>query len=1312
MNDLQRATKRFAIAQREPWSLPEKTVEFPGPKVAPSQPAPINLLTTILPPVILMGGTVVISLISKQTNWTLIAPMMLMSLGFPLANIIGVSSQKKKYAQSLAERESSYKKVLSEEKLKIRKLIDNQRNILEREYPPINEVSRIAFNHTKRLWWRRSTDEDFLAIRLGRGQGKLSFIISPPKNAVADDPLFAESLKIIDEFQTADDIPLLLELGKIGSIAISSKAQSSALDLTRRIIIDLAVHHSPQDIEISILSNSKKAEDRWGWLKWLPQTSAFSDINPPRLNFTDEESEGYLHWLLEETNSRLKQDESANQKRKSPRKAIVVFLDEGCLVRQTPDIARIADCGVDIGIYLIFVGGKNWPRECRARIDISDENDFLLTETWNVSAKDIRVSGKFEVVSLEQAEKIARALASIEVVGSQNIVQLPESIRLSQVLGNNSLTFESIKQHWTRNLSPRELLKFPVGVRSGHEGLEPMYLDLKPEDLGGQQAFHTVLIGTTGSGKSVFLQSMILSAAYDYSPTQLNFLLMDFKAGASELSKLKELPHVVGMVTDLSPELASRSLIALDSEIQRRKRIFDEAGKISDIWSYNQRFSGSPLPHLVLVLDEFAKGVEILPDLQRVLQTLATQGRALGVYLLLANQKVTAAVDNLLANIGWRIVLRVGEKEEMRLVDPSLPRTTRPGRGYIRVKEQIAEFQGSRSDQIVQKDTTQALQEFTIYDLLPNGKTQKLYVHADNSIQAEETSQSKLSELDTLIGLMKECEEELQIKPAHRIYLDPLPGIIGLQELLSTSEIESCFSGGKWNNHLRDENTLIIPVGYLDKPDECIQEPLNIDFNDKDGHLWIVGAPGSGKSTALTSLLLSLALTHSPEEAQIYVLDFGSGTLKLLEELPHVGSVIRLQEKEKIQRLLKYLDQELDRRTSHETLSGENSLANSPAIFVVINNFAEMRTNYPDEADHISRYIRDGKAARIHLIITTNRGPELSRMVSSNISRRLVLQLASRDEYVDVVGKVVPPLSIQAEGRGFWVDGNFFECQIARASHDIKPLIKAMNNAWKGKRPLIIGTIPNCLPLSALMEQSKHYRSKNTLRVPVGISYESLNIVSPDLIKELPAWLILGPRESGKSNFLGCIVRSVLELNEQQWRVFGFSLRRSTLADLAKALNKFNYSNTIKSAAAKLKEIAVEINEHEECEDCRYLLLVDDLGAFFENGAEEANIALNSLIPLISSRRDVYFMAAGLLDELRLQLASNAIKLLRQGHTGVVLSKDTSELDWLGASIPLDYRKLDFPVGRGFFISKGRPILLQTPSLGDCEKRKENNQGD
>jgi S-DNA-T family DNA segregation ATPase FtsK/SpoIIIE len=1304
----QSATKRFVITPREPWNLPEDPVELPGPGELPPPPPSINLLTSILPPALML----VMAIITIVSSGSFLAAgsMLIMGLGFPMANLIGNSAQKKKYEKSLAQREANYQTALQNERMKLFSLVQQQRQTLEAEYPSLDSLASIAAEHTKRLWWRRPNDEDFLSIRIGKGMGKPSFNIQPPKMASQSDPLVPLSFGVINEFQSTPEIPLLLNLRQTGSVAIAGNNISTIHKLTRRLVLDLIVHHSPQDVHIALLANTKGAEERWAWLKWVPHTGAFSyDVHPQRINYSEAQIDEYLKFLQDELNNRMGQDDRGSSKRRASRAAIVVLLDDDDLARQTPEIAQIAQYGFENGIYLIFVGGQNWPRECRSRLDISSEKDFVLTQTWNVSGRDSRLIGEFESASAELCENIARSIAGLEVAGGQSIVQLPESIRVSQVLGNSPTSLDAIKERWSREFASSDLLRFPIGVRAGRETLEPMVLDLRPAGLGGEQAFHTVLFGTTGSGKSVCMQSMILTAAYLYPPSVLNFLLMDFKGGASALTRLKELglPHCVGNVTDLNTELTKRALTALDSEFKRRKQIFEKVGNPENLFVLNERYPDKALPHLLIVLDEFSKGFELLPEMQPVLQTLVSQGRALGMYLLLANQKVTAAVDSLLANIGWRIVLRVEGKDEMRMIDPSLPITSRPGHGYIRVKEQVYEFQGSRSDQPVLKAAATVVDEFKVNEVLPDGNLQKLYTYVDSMVQSETTAAPKLSELEAYVSLMIQCQKELNIKPARPIYIDPLPDEIELTELIVDSEVQQRYAKGKWDLKNRDGKQPAVPLGYLDIPEESLQEPFNINFSDKDGHLWIIGAPGSGKAMTLTTLLLSLAQVNTPEEAQIYILEFGAGELKQLEDLPHVGSVIRLHEKEKVQRLLNYLDHEFEKRTAHENTLSEVNIVSQPAIYLVINNFAEMSANYQDEILKLSRFIRDGKAARIHLIISTNRGPDLSRSLSSNISRRLVLQLASTDEYIDIINKKAPALSSHAKGHGIWVDADTHECQVASFTGSVKTFAREMSKAWTGVRPYQIGTMPSCISNSDLLERQKSKKFSSGVHIPVGIAYDTLDLISPDLLRELPTWLILGGRETGKSNFLACAAESVLQNDPEAWKVNTFSLRRSPLAALSKRLPSVECFGTIKSATARLQDLIKVITEHEECDTCRYLLLVDDLGAFFEMGAEEANTALNNLVTSSAARRDVYIMATGVADELRAQLSTPIMKQLRQSHTGIALSNDPSDLDWLGGQLPLIYKKMEFPAGRGFFVTKGKQTFIQTPFFGECAKKNE-----
>nr|MBC7245774.1 hypothetical protein [Chloroflexota bacterium] len=1296
----------FMPAMREPLCLPLDNVELPAPEIPPSPPSLSNPFTTILPPIMLVIGTAVISLLSN--NWTMMGPMLIMSMAFPLANILSYAVQKRTYRRAWAEYEASYRKKLAKMRRHLDSLAENQRAQLEKEYPTVSKMVSIVLDRNKHLWWRRADDEDFLALRIGTGDSKPSFSVSPPRTADSNNPLTSLAWELSRSYQKLPHLPVLLPLQQVGSLAIAGKPSSAVYGVARRLVLDVLVHHSPEDVQLVVMTDLPEGRERWEWLKWAPHTSAIhAEEGVCRLAFTMDQAQACLEWLREQYRTRFPTTDTTSNVMKEERQpaAIIVLLDDSGRIRQHPDIANLAARGKEAGIYLLFIGGQGWPRECRARLDVLREHNFHYLSSRADKESLTTCEGMYETASLEDCECIARSLAPLKVSTGQSVCTLPDSIRISQVLGTFSL--EALKQNWMAELSPADMLQLPVGVRVGHEGLEPMIIDLRPEGLGGYQAFHSVLIGTTGSGKSVFLQTLILSAAYRYSPRWLNFMLMDFKAGASELSKLEKLPHVVGLVTDLTPELATRALIAVDSEIRRRKQAFDEAGKctgirISDIWDYNKRFPGDPLPHLLLVLDEFAKGIELLPDLQRVLQSLAQQGRALGVYLILANQRVTHAVDTLLSNIGWRIVLPVAERDEMRIVDRLRSPSTRPGRGYVRVKEEVYEFQGARSDEATLSPDADGVGSFTIYTIEADGSWKTLYKYSTNIPQEDRSEQTsaRKSELETLIDWMKQAEQDLGLVPARRIYLPPLEEHIRFEEMLEDSSLPLRFEDGRWQGDSQISSKLLVPLGYVDLLDESRQEILMVNFEEQDGHLWIVGSPGSGKAMSLITLLLSLAYTHTPEEVQFYILEYGAGTLLSLVDLPHTGAVLRLEEKERLQRLLAYLDKEMEQRRIH--LGGQKVDGAFPSIFLVVNDFAELRANYPDEAEQVASYVRSGKAVGIHVIITSNRGTELSRSISGNIARRLVLQLTSRNEYLDVVNQPLTPLPKPVQGRGYWIDRGVRECQVAQPPCDMKNLVQLMRKTWRGALPHEIRALPSCISLASLLDAVKPIPG-NVIPIAVGLAYEDLRLITPNLLEEIPQWLILGPRESGKSNFLACMARSVLHADANGWEVWIFSPRRS-LANLVN-INQAKLFSTIEESVKALEELNGRLNQGQPAASGkRLLLLLDDLGSFFQSGRERAAAALNTLTTAIEKTNEVYLVAAGLVEELRLQMGNALIRLLRQSRTGVVFSKDSNDLDWLGAQVSWEYRKMDLPCGRGFFVSKGKAQLVQTPLTGECPK--------
>ncbi len=1291
--------RRYTIAMREPFDIPDQTIEIPAPDSAPMAPPQQNMLLTLLPSGIMVAGTVLAGILSAG-NLALIIPMLVMSLGMPLATVIATQVQKKNYRKSVEEREKAYKEVLEKQHVELIALTDRYRKILEQEYPrwaPLVEIAT-ARGKNKRLWWRRNYDPDFLTLRLGTGNSRPCFQLTLSTEFDRKDPLIKHAQKLLDVHEQVSDIPLLFSLKRVGSVVLAAKNTDHAYGLARKFLLELAVHHSPEDVSIALLADTPGAAERWGWLKWLPHTRAFNGQKRVRqLCFNTPDSRPFMNFLSTEYANRL-------EKRRNARPGetfgppMVIVMDDSGLLRQSQEISGLAAEGHELGIYLIFVNQNATPNTCRARIELPDASTFRYLETFTVEAEAGSLSGVPELAVLSDCELAARTLAGLEVAGGQMSYALPDTVRTSQITAQDPFQAETLHQFWQHWPADDEQALFPVGIQVTREGPETLYLDFRPDwgtSRSGSSDFNAFLIGAPGSGKSIFLQSLVISSAYRYSPRILNFMLMDFKAGPSELAKARNLPHVVGFVDNLDMEkagMAERALQALEREFRRRDELFIRNGRPNDIYAYNQRAPQDPLPHLLTIIDEFESGIRMVPNLVERLQKLGSLGRAYGMYFILANQRTIREMEALQDYVAWKILLKVQNPDEMRMVDRSLPIPRGRGHGYVRVKDRIIEFQGGWAGAKVSQTSLEDVERFTIDEVLPDGSTRTLYTHEPGLEKKAAVASSSQTEMDLFMDMIQEATARLEIKPAAPIYIEPIPADLSLGDVLDSTATFRTYHEEDWGDIRLADRRLTAAVGILDLPQECRQLPLVIDFKQKDGHLWIVGAPGSGTGKALSAVLLSLAATHRPDEVQFYLLEYGDGSLKGLEALPHTGGLIRLNEQERLERLLKLLDDTADERGKMD--AGESGF--SPELFVVINNFAELRTTYPDQADALARFVRTGKSLGIHLILVTNRGIEMNRNLSSNIAMRLVFQLTSVDEYYDVLGQRPFELSLKAEGRGYFKDEGFYECQIAGSDLNQAPF-KDMKKHWKGALPRPISVLAERYPF-AYLEQLllQQTQVSGAVWAPVGITYDSQELLNINLNDEIPTWLVLGPRQSGKTNFLVSLAKGIDLMNPDLFEIVALTLRRGPLTTMKQAPCK---------VLGKLDEVSAELERLKTRPPCdnpkRYLLLIDDLGAFFEPGKESAGMLLNDVSARLNECSDFYLVAAGNRDELQMQMMAPVVRLLRQSRTGLVLSKDSSDADWLGASLSLQMRKMTMPAGRGFFVSKGMLQLVQTfQSLG------------
>lgn len=1296
--------RRFTITPRDRRELPDQAVEIPSPSRAPALPSSPNILFLIMQPVIMLVVAAIMWLVayfaSQSINLIFYLIMPLIGMGTAGAQYASYKSQMNKYQLAMEDRKSSYQEILTETRFKLDALVKQQQEILEKEYPLLPRLISIGMgsSNLKRLWWRQSADTDFLSLRIGTGNGKPSFSIVSPRTIDPEDPLARYPRELLEAYQEIPRIPLLLELQKIGSVALVDRGGDVVFGVARRLMLDIIVHHSPQDVEVVVMTDTLQGQERWEWLKWAPHTRAILQGETNRkLAFTPSSIDKCLEWLKNQFENRRK-SEPGVRRRSSSNASIVVLMDDSGDIRHTEDLRQLADTGREVGIYVIFIGTQNLPRECRARIEVSG-SEFKYVETFAGEGAGKRRRGEIDPASLLDCERVARALAGLEIFGNSSSGALPESVRLSDVLLPRQITTEVLKENWLKPRSDDELLQFPFGLRVGRKGLEPVVLNLLPPgpDYPGIGAYHTILVGTTGSGKSEFMKTLVLSAAHKYSPKILNFFFMDFKGGAA-FNILEDLPHVVGVVTNLNPQLVERGLSALEAEFERRQKHFADAA-VANIWSYNAHYPGHPMPHLLLLLDEFARGMNDFPRLPDMLDKLVRIGRSLGVYLMLANQDVNAAVDRLLNNVGWHIALKVSRQEEMHIIDRSLPKVERTGQGYLHSQDgDIYEFQAAYAGFSV-PDTEEKVEEsFRIYQVGEDGKWQSIYSNILRPSVVEKDRQRK-SEQDLLISSMGDLSNE--IEPALPIYLEPLEPDISLDNVLQESGIQRAFANGEWDLEASAKR-LVAPIGYTDSTEECIQECLQVDFKDQDGHLWIIGGASSGKAMTIESTLLSLATTHSPEDVWFYILEFGAaGSLRIFRSLPHCGVVITQKDPvELLDRLLRFLDDEMNRRSVSKADKGREK-HHDPEIFLVINNFSEFRTSYPDHADRIAPYI-NGKAMGIHLIIATNRRVDLpSKLV---IARKVVLRLANRDEYSDAIGGRVTLLpTLQAEGRGLWVDKKPLECQVAQPMlamsprgdlNDAESICEAMVKAWRGRCAAKIKVLSKEIPLDeAIKEISISERAG--VQVPIGYSFENMELVTADMLMEYPRWLVLGPPRSGKSNFLSCLANTILARHFSDWEISYLSLRRSAPLSIDKSV--VNVASTVVEATQVLTELVARLG-NDRINEKRILVLIDDLGAGFEPGRETLPPLLNSLALKISSRDDIFIVAAGASDELKLhQVTSQFVRIMKQGRTGIGFYRDSSDMELLGTPIPFSFRNMDLPPGRGFWVSGGKYALVQSP---------------
>jgi S-DNA-T family DNA segregation ATPase FtsK/SpoIIIE len=373
--------------------------------------------------------------------------------------------------------------------------------------------------------------------------------------------------------------------------------------------------------------------------------------------------------------------------------AVLVIVEDDAPVDRGR-LTRLVERGPDYGVHIMWVAAnvQSLPAACR---------DFLAVDgDHGTTTGQVRLGRHTYPVSCESLDADLATPAGPHDVAAGGCRKparrrlRPPARRLLRHVDRQGLHGQPAGRGRAlagEQLRPCHRRAQPQGQRQlralvGSKGVEPFYLDLKNEGP------HALVGGTTGAGKSEFLQSWVMGMAAAYSPDRVSFLFVDYKGGAAFADCL-HLPHTVGLVTDLSPHLVRRALTSLRAELHYRERLLNRK-KAKDLLALQREADPEAPPYLIIIVDEFAALATEVPEFVDGVVDVAARGRSLGLHLILATQRPAGVIkDNLRANTNLRVALRMADEVDAvdilgvptaAYFDPSIPgrgaAKTGPGR--------------------------------------------------------------------------------------------------------------------------------------------------------------------------------------------------------------------------------------------------------------------------------------------------------------------------------------------------------------------------------------------------------------------------------------------------------------------------------------------------------------------------------------------------------------------------------------------------------------------------------------------------------
>lgn len=1330
-----------------PPRMPGGEVNLQPPPEVP-RVIPGNLLMRLLPFVMIVAVIGMIALmvtvggrdLMKNPMFLIFPMMMVMSMA---GMFMGGGTRSGKAAAELNEERKDYFSYLANLRDDADLTGAGQRTALEWSHPDPRALADVV--GTRRMWERRPTDNDFCHVRVGIGTHRLATRLLAPETGPPEDlePVSTVALRrFVKTHSVVHALPTAVSLRAFPAITFEGD-RKLARQLVRSMVLELCAFHGPDHVQVAVVTANPDGEN-WCWVKWLPhaQHATVRDgMGSLRLLFPGLE-------LLEQSLAADLAERGRFSRNAEPAKGLkqlVVVLDDGYV---TGTERLVTDAGLDSVTLLDLNGSES--AATRRGLQLVVEGDVDGEHVGARTAVGVERFATPDTITVAEAEATARRIGRYRLASAAHIVSLEADSRATDpglmTLLKIPDAAEIVPEQVWRKRSPRERLRVPIGYTPNGQPLE---LDIKESAEAGMGP-HGLCIGATGSGKSEFLRTLVLSMVTSHSPDVLNMVLVDFKGGATFLG-LEGVPHIAAIITNLEDELilVDRMRDALAGELNRRQELLRSAGNFPNVNEYERaRANGadlSPLPALFIIVDEFSELLSQKPDFAELFVMIGRLGRSLHVHLLLASQRLEEGkLRGLDSHLSYRIGLKTfsaGESRSVLGVPDAYHLPSVPGSAFLKCDagEPIRFNTCYVSGEYVRpRRTTQSGRR------QPGALAPKLFTatpvkkdavpvasavdRAAESTEGVPPTPTKTTLLDVVVSRLRGHG-----RPAHEVWLPPLAESPAVNQLLPDVN---------WSAPSNLDGRLWMPMGVVDRPYDQRRDVLIVDLSAAQGNVAVVGGPQSGKSTALRTLIMSAAATHTPEQVQFFCLDFGGGTLSSLANLPHVGGVAGRMDADAIRRTVAEVSgvlrsrevrfRDLGIESMRDFRARKAQLATLPPevaakdplsqdkfgdLFLVIDGWASIRSDFEMLEPALNSLAIQGLSYGVHLVISASRWMEIRAAVKDMLGTRIELKLGDALDS-DVGRKYNELVPVGRPGRGISHERLHILIALPRLDSSstvddlpegVAAAVNSVRARYGNRQAPRVRMLPHNVDRNAVVRVARNAGMLNRSRVAIGINEAELVPVVLDFEAQ-PHLVAFGDGECGKTGLLRNIAAGLMEnATPEECKIVLVDYRRSMLGVVA---NDYlgGYATASQSCAELMTALAATLRDRLPPSDVTQQQLKDrswwsgpDIYVMIDDydliAGGSMSSPLSPLVEFLPQARDV---GLRVIVTRRIGGAGRAMmdqfigRLKDLSCNGLVMSGTKDEGALFG------YKATEMPPGRGMLVSRtAKSGVIQLSRMAD-----------